>query len=111
MASKQAVKECFDALNLTYPHHYKHLDSSDVLQLLKLWEYDFNRYSDETLKKAVMDARRECVHFPTVAELIDCCRVYESGYRSFDDIIREQEAEEIEYANRKNRRTSENPSS
>ena len=94
MASKQAVKNCFDILNLTYPQHYRHLQSDDVLVLLKLWELDFHRYSDDALKKAVMDARRECKYYPTVAEIIDHCRTYEDGYADFADIIRERDAKD-----------------
>lgn len=94
MASMQAVTESFRVLNIAYPQHYRHLDEKNVLLLLKFWEHDFRRFSDDTLKKAVIDARRECRYFPTIAELIDHCRTYEDGYDNLGDIVRERDAGE-----------------
>ena len=94
MASMQAVAESFRVLNITHPQHYKHLGEKDVLQLLKISEYSFHRYSHDALKKAVMDAIRSCKYFPSVAEIIDHCRAYEDGYKDFAEIMREQEADE-----------------
>ena len=94
MASKRTVKECYDILNLSYPQHYRHLEHHEVLTVLRLWEHDFRRFSDDTLKKAVTDARRECRYFPTVAELIEHCRTYDDGYENLWDAFRERDTGE-----------------
>ena len=75
MASKKTIVECFDVLDMAYPQTYRHLGADQRKTLLKLWEDDFRDFDDRTLKKLVVEIRRECRYFPTVAELLDL------GYR------------------------------